>query len=114
MTEPLVEGEVIRYTCEVVYRGGLEPQMKWSGPHEFADFMTNESVPGERVKKSIHVRAGVSNNGWKYDCHIYFNAPQNPPNPNYATNAPTYKYNYTSPPLVVHCKYSTFGIHIVT
>ena len=91
------------YTCDVEYRGDTWPQMQWSNRLQSIDDVDDNSVDGERTKISIVVTAEVANNGWTHDCHTYFNAPQNP-GTDYATNAPAYEYDYTSPPLVVHCK----------
>ena len=104
VTSPLFPGQVVTYKCEVAYRGGLEPQMDWLGPHGLADSVLDESVPGELVKKTIIVTAGVENNGWAYKCRIYFNGPEDP-GERYSMNAPTYEYNYTAPALDVLCKH---------
>ena len=67
------------------------------------DDVIDELVDGERTKNSILVTAEVANNGWTHDCYTYFNAPENPDTDDYAKNAPTYEYDLTSQPLVVHC-----------
>ena len=105
MTNPLLQGDVIAYTCEVAYRGGLEPQMVWFDPHGLADSVIDESIPGERLKKSVIVLARVKSNGWTHKCHIYFNGPQDP-GEHYATNAPSYEYIYRSPALDIQCRLS--------
>ena len=103
MTNPVLQGDVIAYTCEVSYRGGLKPKVVWLDPHRL-DSIIDESIPGERVKKTIIVTAGVGSNGRIYKCRIYFNPP-NDPGAYSATNAPAYEYYYKSPALDVRCKY---------
>ena len=99
----LLEGEVIMYTCDVEYRGNIRPRMQWSDPLRSIDDIIDDSVNGERTKNSIFVTAEVGNNGLIHKCHTYFNAPESP-STDYAKNAPAYKYDYTSPPLVIHCE----------
>ena len=115
-TGPFLPGqkpnEAVMYTCEVAYRGGLEPQMEWFGPNGTAagsiEGVIDQSVPGELAKTIIIVRLNPTGwvvpstvQGWTHEARIYFNVPDNP-GAGYARNAPDFVYSYKSPPLVVH------------
>ena len=108
-TGPVVEGENITYTCQVTYRGNLLPKMQWSTNLMSINDTIDESVPGQSTKVTIKVKAETVNNGWVYKCLTYFDAPVNP-GVGYATNAPSYEYQYQSTPLVVHCEYDDLQI----
>ena len=92
------------FTCEVEYRGGIWPQMtwSWSDTRQSIDDFIDESVFRERKKRSILVTPDGRIDGRTINCRTHFNAPEYP-GMGYATNAPTYKYDYAFP-LVVNCE----------
>ena len=100
-----IEGDYIKYSCEVTYAGKWAPVMIWRIGGKIATEVNNESK-GNTVKFSIVVEITHSVNELQISCQTKFDQPKpGTSSKNAATNFPNYHHWYTTPALTVCCKY---------
>ena len=103
-----VEGDVIKLTCSVRYRGEWAPTMLWR--NETDDVTSTSKSHNNIVKFDTDVTLKASDNGHAYICRTYFNLPQ--PGtlpPTHADNIPVNNGAFRrscNVTLTVYCKYS--------
>lgn len=102
MTRVSLEHELLKYTCQVVYRGELPPTMHWSnqGTSVPNAKVIDDSIPGRLAKVSILVEVTLDRVGDIYTCDTFFDYPDLDAK-DFAKNAPGYVYSYEAPPLII-------------
>ena len=100
-----IEGDYIKYSCEVTYAGKWAPVMIWRIGGKIATEVKNESTRNT-VKFSIVVEITNSVNELQISCETKFDQPKRgTSSKNAATNVPGYNYQYRILPLSICCKY---------
>ena len=103
-----VEGDYIKYSCEVKYQGRWAPVMEWKNTQTVLQ-ATNESS-GNTVKYTYVTELTPADNGQIYTSRTYFyELKPGTLKEKEANNIPTTDNvltKYTSPRLTVYCKYS--------
>ena len=100
-----IEGDYIKYSCEVTYAGKWAPVMIWRIGRKNATEVKNESTRNT-VKFSIFVEMTLSVNQLQISCQTKFDQrKRGTSSKNAATNTPYYNYNYGLPALTICCKY---------
>ena len=103
-----MEGDVIKLTCSVRYRGKWAPTMRWR--NETDDVTSKSESHKNIVKFDTDVKLKASDNGRAYICRTYFNLPE--PGtlpPAHADNVPVNNGAFRrscNVTLTVYCKYS--------
>ena len=101
-----VEGDILRFWCEIVYRGKWSPQMNWRDRSGARIDSIDHGTPGRVVRHEIRITVEETDLPIAFTCLTDFNVELNPsPLENEATNVPDFVYSHTFDEIRVHCKY---------
>lgn len=100
-----LEGNYIKYSCEVTYAGNWAPVMTWRIRGNRATHVMDESY-GNTVKFSIVIHITLSVEAFEISCETSFDQPKRGTSSNNgATNVPYYYHSYSTQTPTVSCKY---------
>ena len=100
-----LEGDYIKYSCEVTYAGNWAPVMIWRIRGNRATHVRDESY-GNTVKFSIVIHITHSVEAFEISCETRFDQPKRGMSSNNgATNVPDYYHSYSTQAPTVSCKY---------
>lgn len=94
----VVEGRYYTQECEVTYKGGIAPNMTWTGP---GIYDLSESVTDTQVWTMTAFTANRQLEGGRFQCVTRFILPPALPS-DAATNVPDYQHTFTGITLVVN------------
>lgn len=98
VTGSVIEGRYYTQECEVTYKGGLAPNMTWTGP---GNYDLTESVTADQVWTMTAFTAVRQSEGGRFQCVTKFFLPPALPS-DAATNVPDYEHVFTGMTLVVN------------
>ena len=103
----LLEGDYVRYSCKVKYKGKWAPMMEWRNTNRVVK--AKDESAGNTVKYTYITALTPEDNGQAYSCRTYFDQPKlGTVGKGKADNIPiteTVLSGYTSTHLTVYCKY---------
>ena len=100
-----IEGEVVKYSCQINYAGQWAPTMAWRNNNGVLIPSSDSGTDGPSVVHEITLYIEPTDDRMSVSCETNF-GPLNPaPGDKEATNIPFYYHQNQFDPITVHCKY---------
>ena len=111
----VIEGHVLKFTCEIKYSGKWAPSMNWYDSVGNTVVSTKLSSMESVVKSELELQIRPEDNNRKLQCLTNFSsAHYHMANRTAATNIPTYNYIHEFSTIIVHCKFHFSNPQIVS
>ena len=106
-----VEGDTLRFWCEIIYRGKWAPHMAWKDRNGAIIPSFDSGTPGSVVRHEITITVEETDLPIAFSCLADFNGKLVPaPIENEAANVPDFVYSHTFDEIRVHCKYYKYFV----